>query len=185
MRWANAAPLYGGSAGLNPFSHIYLLAVQLLLDFWLFLLERNAIYSMSHQISCKFMQIELTFIFFQCPIIRCMHSILYIHVQIYIPSPTYTWTYTYIQSCLHAHLHNVCTNKVFIKPSPLLSSCWKPIKQRMERVKCLYVNVCKWGALLLCQSHWAVTGIFSTAVAAGRKPLCHGPQAPCPLKLNP
>lgn len=67
---------------------------------------------------------------------------------------------------------NVCTYKVFINQSSLLPSCWNPIKQRMDRVKCWYVNLCKWRALLRLQSHWMVTAIFSTAVATGRKPQC-------------
>lgn len=45
----------------------------------------------------KFMQIELTLIFF-----TCMHCKLY--VQIYIPSPTYIWTHTAIHLCMHSNI---------------------------------------------------------------------------------
>lgn len=51
------------------------------------------------------------------------------------------------------------------------------IRQNTERVKCCYVNVCKWRARLQCQSHSVVPG---RASAAGRKPQCHGPAAPHP-----
>ncbi len=174
------------SGGFNRPPHI---AVSISISIGLLIiLHRNlisytvSIYARTSSVnSCR---LNSLYYFLYSPLITCIHCTLYSTCKFIFHHPhahEHIQTYT----CVFLHSNNVCTYKVFINQSSLLPSCWNPIKQRMERARCWYVNVCKWRALLQRQSHWLATGIFSIAVATGKKPQCHGPRVPCPLKSNP